>query len=86
MAVRFEVEDQGIGIPPEVAAGLFQRFHQGDNSATRQYGGMGLGLALCQRLVTLMGGEIGLSSTPGGGTTVGFWVPLEIGGETRGAP
>ncbi len=86
MAVRFAVEDHGIGIAPEVAAALFQCFHQGDDSSTRRYGGMGLGLALCRRLVTLMGGEIALSGTPGGGTTVGFWVPLAIGGETRGAP
>ncbi|WP_295445858.1 ATP-binding protein [uncultured Thiodictyon sp.] len=82
--VRFAVEDEGIGVSPEVASGLFALFHQGDNSLTRKFGGTGLGLALSQRLVTLMGGEIGLDSTPGQGATVGFRVPLGIGGETPG--
>ena len=80
--MRFEVEDRGVGVSPEIQSGLFQLFNQGDNSSTRRYGGTGMGLALCQRLVALMGGEIALVSTPGEGTTVGFWVPLGIGGET----
>jgi len=74
--VRFEVQDQGIGITPEVQSGLFQLFHQGDNSLARRYGGTGLGLALSRRLVAAMGGELDLVSTPGQGTTIGFRVPL----------
>lgn len=72
----FRVEDTGIGMTPEVAAGLFQHFRQGDDSLTRAYPGLGLGLALCQRLVALMGGEIDLTSTQGQGTTASVWVPL----------
>ncbi|WP_295439122.1 ATP-binding protein [uncultured Thiodictyon sp.] len=80
--VRFEVQDHGIGITPEVQSGLFALFHQGDNSLTRRYGGAGLGLSLSRRLVALMGGEIDLVSTPGQGTTVGFRVPLGLGATT----
>ena len=76
--VRFEVQDEGIGITPEIQSGLFQLFNQGDNSLARRYGGTGLGLALCRRLVALMGGEISLVSTPGAGTTIGFQVPLGV--------
>lgn len=80
LRLRFSVEDTGIGMAPEVAAGLFQRFRQGDDSLTRAYTGLGLGLALCQRLVALMGGEIGLTSSEGQGqgqgTTASVCVPL----------
>ena len=86
LSVRFEVQDQGIGVSPELQSGLFQRFNQGDNALTRKLGGTGLGLVLCQRLVALMGGEIDLVGTPGQGTTVGFWVPLGAGGETPDTP
>ncbi|MBS1140593.1 MAG: hypothetical protein H6R13_2046 [Proteobacteria bacterium] len=74
--LRFEVQDQGIGIPPEIQGGLFTLFHQGDNSTTRHFGGTGLGLALCKRMVELMAGEIGFLSTPGQGTTVWLTIPL----------
>lgn len=74
--VRFEVEDQGIGVDEEKQAVLFNTFEQADNSNTREYGGVGLGLALCKRLTELMGGEIGVSSTPGQGST--FWVTLRL--------
>jgi signal transduction histidine kinase len=77
--VRFEVQDQGIGITPEAQSGLFQLFNPGDSSLTRQYQGTGLGLALCRRLVALMGGEIGLVGTSSQGTTIGFRVPLGLG-------
>jgi signal transduction histidine kinase len=76
--LRFEVEDQGIGIAPEVQPGLFQLFNQGDNSSTRRHGGTGLGLALTRRLVMLMAGECGFSSVPGQGSTFWFALPLQV--------
>jgi signal transduction histidine kinase len=77
--VHFAVEDHGIGITPEVQSGLFQLFNPGENSLVRRHGGTGLGLALSRRLVALMGGDIGLVSTPGQGTTVWFRLPMDLG-------
>jgi len=74
--VRFAVADTGIGMPPEVQARLFGRFAQGGPETARRYGGSGLGLMICKRLVGLMGGRIVLASSPGKGSTFSFDVPL----------
>lgn len=74
--VRFEVEDEGIGISDRERSTLFNAFEQADNSVTRHFGGTGLGLAICRHLTQAMGGNIGVTSTPGKGSL--FWINLRL--------
>ena len=77
--LEFEIEDTGIGITPEAAKTLFQRFTQADSSITRRFGGTGLGLAICKDLCTLLGGTIRVDSAPGRGSVFIFSIGCTIG-------
>ncbi len=79
LLVRFEVEDQGIGIDPDALPKLFSAFEQADASTTRHFGGTGLGLAITRRLAQAMGGDAGAFSVPGQGSTFWFTVRLQRG-------
>lgn len=84
LVVRFTVSDSGIGVPANQQERLFEPFVQADGSNTRKYGGVGLGLSICRRLVKLMAGDIGVASKEEEGSDFWFEIPLEAVSKTNG--
>lgn len=83
--LRFVVDDDGPGLPPDRLDRLFDAFTQGDASTTRRFGGSGLGLAICRKLAALMGGEVGAENRPAGGARFWFLVPFDAAADGRAA-
>lgn len=81
--LHFRVQDSGIGLAPEQVSRLFQSFSQADTSTTRRFGGTGLGLAISKRLAELMGGEVGVQTEQGKGSTFWFSARLGIGAASQ---
>jgi signal transduction histidine kinase/CheY-like chemotaxis protein len=81
--VRMAISDTGIGIPEDKIEHIFSEFSQADESTSRNFGGTGLGLAISRRFCKMMGGQIGVESTVGEGSTFHFWLPLEVESSRR---
>jgi signal transduction histidine kinase len=86
VVLHVEVQDTGIGIPRDRQTAIFEPFVQADGSSTRRYGGTGLGLTICARLVALMGGKLSVVSEPGAGSTFAFSVRMRSVGSVGGRP
>ena len=86
VTLEFTVSDTGIGVDAKAQSTLFQPFVQADATITRRFGGTGLGLAICKRLAQVMGGQVGVRSTPGQGSSFWFELPFEVVADATLAP
>jgi CheY-like chemotaxis protein len=86
VVIEFSVSDTGIGIPASQLSTIFEDFAQADISTARRFGGTGLGLGICRRIVTMMGGQIDVESMPGEGSTFSFSLPFQQPASPTGVP